>query len=129
MEQYAPGSPNNKPDVLKQIKEIDEQRSKMMQQQQQQHQQMQQQYQPQIGQGQGQGQPQLMMNRPGMEPIALTTMDCLNIMQQQKEQIDALLKKVQILEELCTLLREKKESVPLPPSIPPYPLLPNKSSK
>ena len=63
---YKPGEPSMKPDVLEQIKEIEKERAALNQQA---------------------GQPQIMMNRPGMEPVALSIPEVVNIIQQQQQQL------------------------------------------
>ena len=68
LENYKPGLPNMKPDVLKQIKEIDAERAKMMQQQQQTN-------------------GPIMLQQPGKEPVALSSQEVVNIIQQQSQQI------------------------------------------
>ena len=76
---YEPGLPKMKPDVLKQISEIDETRRQMQQQQQ-----LQQQIalnQPLI--------PGMMIQQEGQPPRQMTVQDALNILNQQKQQIDA----------------------------------------
>jgi len=81
LENYAPGKPNMKPDVLKQIKEIENEREQMQRQQMMQQQQ-QQQMQP------GGGPIKFMMNRPDGTPVELTPEDILRILQQQQGQLD-----------------------------------------
>jgi hypothetical protein len=63
---YKPGEPSMKPDVLEQIKVIEKERAMLNQQA---------------------GQPQIMMNRPGMEPVALSIQEVVNIIQQQQQQL------------------------------------------
>ena len=63
---YAPGEPRMKPDVLLQIKEIELEREKMMQQQQ-----------PQ----------QIMLERPGQSPIALSMSEIVDLIKQQQSQL------------------------------------------
>ena len=67
---YEPGLPKMKPDVLKQIKEIDEERSKMMQDQ------------NQFG--------PIMLQQPGKEPVALSSQEVVNMIQQQQQQINSM---------------------------------------
>ena len=66
LQNYEPGDPSNKPDVLKQMIEIDEERKKLMQQ--------------------NNGQGQIMLNQDGKE-IALTNQQIVQIIQSQQEQL------------------------------------------
>ena len=75
---YEPGLPKMKPDVLKQIKEIDEERSKMMQDQ------------NQFG--------PIMLQQPGKEPVALSSQDVVNMIQQQQQQINSMSEYIKQLE-------------------------------
>jgi hypothetical protein len=59
-----------KPDVLKQIKEIDAERAKMMQQQ--------------------NANGPIMLQQPGKEPVALSSQDVVNMIQQQQQQINSM---------------------------------------
>jgi hypothetical protein len=65
LEQYLPGDPKNKPDVLKQIKEIEKQRNDMAQQE----------------------GAYLMLEEPGKDPVRLSQQDVVNILQQQQQHI------------------------------------------
>lgn len=85
---YEPGDPKNKPDVLQQMKQIDAERAAQAQAHQQAQAQAQQQAQPQ----------QLILQRPGMPPVALSPSDCLNIIRQQAEQIANMQKRIDELE-------------------------------
>ena len=75
---YEPGLPKMKPDVLKQIKEIDEERSKMMQEH------------NQFG--------PIMLQQPGKEPVALSSQDVVNMIQQQQQQINSMSEYIKQLE-------------------------------
>ena len=77
-----------KPDVLQQIKEIDEQRKKDQQQQQQQ---------PQT----------IMLQEPGKEPVAIGLAEAVNIVNQQNEQIRKLIAHSQELERMNQQLQNK----------------------
>ena len=79
---YKPGDPENKPDVLKQIKEIEEERRKMIQQQQQ------------------QGNGKIILNQDGKQ-IELNNQQIVQIMQQQQEQ----------LQKFSQLLQEKDKII------------------
>ena len=65
---YKPGDPSNKPDVLKQMIEIDEERKKMMEQ------------------NNGSGQGQIILNQDGKE-IVLNNQQIVQIIQNQQEQL------------------------------------------
>ena len=77
---YAPGEPSMKPDVLKQIKIIDEERAKMFSQQQ-----------PATG---------IMMSRPGEEPVTLNQNQIVDIINNQQKQIESLVSRIRELEEI-----------------------------
>jgi hypothetical protein len=73
---YEPGQPKMKPDVLKQLQEIDDARQKMMtDHQQQQHEQQMNQLTP------------IMMESPGEPPRALTLQEVASMIQQQQQQL------------------------------------------
>ena len=77
---YEPGEPKMKPDVLKQIKEIDEERRRM---------------QDPSGKSQHQlqnenGIPQIMVERPNEPPKALTPQEIVELLQQQQQAIQQL---------------------------------------
>jgi len=76
---YEPGLPKMKPDVLKQIAEIEETRRQM--QQQQQKQQQIELNKPLM--------PGMMLQQEGQPPREMTVQDALNILNHQKQQIDA----------------------------------------
>ena len=78
LDKYEPGLPKMKPDVLKQIKEIDEERAKMMEQQNA--------YGP------------IMLQQPGKEPVALSSQDVINMIQQQQQQINSMNEYIKKLE-------------------------------
>ena len=92
LKKYHPGEPSMKPDVLKQIKEIDEQR-KQQQQHQQQHQQT------------------IMVQEPGKEPVAITLADAVNIVNQQNEQIKQLTQHSKEMEKFIQILQNKISSL------------------
>lgn len=109
---YKPGEPAMKPDVLKQIKEIDEERKKMMASNQ-----------------------TLMVNEPGKEPRQITPDEIIGIVNRQTEHIKTLTDKNQELETMVANLQKKiadlnspnpYRSVP-PPSPEPVPPLPTLS--
>jgi len=78
LDKYEPGLPKMKPDVLKQIKEIDEERAKMMEQQNA--------YGP------------IMLQQPGKEPVALSSQEVINMIQQQQQQINSMNEYIKKLE-------------------------------
>lgn len=86
LQNYEPGDPKNKPDVLKQIKEIEEERRKMAIE----HQQKQQE----------QGDGKIILNQNG-ENIELNNQQIVQIMQKQQEQ----------LQKFSKLLQEKDEKI------------------
>ena len=122
LKNYEPGEPDKKPDVIKQIKEIDIQRSKdaqlqqqqMMQQYQQmmqQNPQMMQQYQQMMQQQQQQQQPQqIMMQAPGQPPVPLGLMDAVNIINSQQQKILEDAAKIKELEENLSKKSAEKPS-------------------
>ena len=77
LKNYQPGDPSNKPDVLKQIKEIEEERKKMAMQQ-----------------SNGQGQGQIILNQNGKQ-VALNNEQIVQIMQKQQEQLQNFVKMLQ----------------------------------
>jgi len=86
LENYEPGDPKNKPDVLKQIKEIEEERRKMAIENQQKQQE--------------QGEGKIILNQNG-ENIELNNQQIVQIMQKQQEQ----------LQKFSKLLQEKDEKI------------------
>jgi hypothetical protein len=96
LEKYDLGKPDNKPDVLEQIRKIEMEREQMMRNHMQGQQQQQQQ------------QNKLMMQKPGEEPRELTTEEISNILNQQKNEIIRLHAEN---EELKKMLREFKSSM------------------
>jgi glycosyltransferase involved in cell wall biosynthesis len=74
---YAPGDPKNKPDVLKQIKEIEQKRNEM---------------------AASDNGAYLMLEQAGKEPVRLSQQDVLNILQQQQQHINNLTQGLQQLE-------------------------------
>jgi hypothetical protein len=72
LEAYEPGSPKMKPDVLEQIKKIEAERADMLKKAQQ------------------ETANQIILQKPGEEPVVLTPHDAVNIMQQQQKYIGEL---------------------------------------
>jgi hypothetical protein len=91
LQNYEPGDPSNKPDVLKQMVEIDEERKKMMQQ--------------------NNGQGQIILNQDGKE-IALTNQQIVQIIQSQQEQLQKferlLVEKDSLIKHLLSELHNSK---------------------
>ena len=106
---YAPGEPSMKPDVLKQIEEINEERRLAQQ--------------PQGG--------QIMINEPGKEPRPMTPQEILHAMNTQMEEIKLLREKNETLETMVANLQKTiaKANQGQEPSItslsPTVPLRPN----
>jgi glycosyltransferase involved in cell wall biosynthesis len=70
LDNYEPGQPKMKPDVLKQIKEIEDEREKMMQEE----------------MAKINNQP-ITIQRPGEQPVQLTNVEIVNIINSQQEQL------------------------------------------
>jgi len=83
LEKYSPGDPSMKPDVLKQMKEIDEERSKMVNQQ------------------------QPMINQPGKPPEQLDLPKAVNIIKSMQETLRQRDNRIKELEEKIKLLENK----------------------
>ena len=74
LEHYEPGRPHMKPDALKQIKEIEAKHAKMME--------------DAIAEQKANG--PIMLQRPGLEPLKLSSEQVVNIIKQQQDQMRAL---------------------------------------
>ena len=72
LEAYEPGSPKMKPDVLEQIKKIEAERAEMLKK------------------AQNEAANQIILQKPGEEPVVLSVHDAVNIMQQQQKYIGEL---------------------------------------
>jgi glycosyltransferase involved in cell wall biosynthesis len=92
---YEPGLPKMKPDVLKQIKEIDAERAKMMQEQ--------------------NANGPIMLQQPGKEPVALSSQDVVNMIQQQQQQINSMSEYIKQLE-----MSKNMNSSPFMPTQSPF---------
>jgi glycosyltransferase involved in cell wall biosynthesis len=79
LSKYEPGLPKMKPDVLKQIKEIEEERKKMMEEE--------------MKKQQANG--PIVIQRPGEPPVQLSQQDVVNIIQQQQIRINELQKQLE----------------------------------
>jgi glycosyltransferase involved in cell wall biosynthesis len=88
LKKYSPGEPAMKPDVLKQIKEIEEERSRMMQ-------------------TANEGQATFMVNEPGKEPRPITHQEIVHLMNQQTEEIKVLRQKNESLEKMVGNLQKR----------------------
>ena len=80
LEKYEPGEPKMKPDVLKQMVEIDEQRKKMMEEK--------------------QGMPQIIMERPGEAARPMTPAEIVEALRQHQHMNQLLQKRVKELESM-----------------------------
>ena len=85
---YKPGEPAMKPDVLKQIKEIDAERGRM---------------------AAAQAQPQIMIEKPGEGRRPMTAQEIIALLGQQHEQIRRLNARIQQLESGQTVIRMPQE--------------------
>jgi hypothetical protein len=88
LKSYKPGEPSMKPDVLLQIKQIEEERKKMMEEQ-------------------GNGVPQMMINEDGKPPRPISPNEIVQLMNSQMEQIKQLTQKNQSLETMVANLQKK----------------------
>jgi hypothetical protein len=93
LEKYEPGEPKMKPDVLKQIKEIEAEREKMVQEEMEKMKQK--------------SNSPIMLNRPGEEPVQLSNQDVVNIITQQQEQLKQFVSKTQDLEKMIVTLQKQ----------------------
>jgi glycosyltransferase involved in cell wall biosynthesis len=89
LENYKPGDPSNKPDVLKQIKEIEEERGKMMAQQ-------------QANNGGNGG--KIILNQNGQQ-VELNNQQIVQIMQKQQEQLQHFTKLLQEKDDVINKLQ------------------------
>ena len=92
LDKYDPGKPEMKPDVIKQIKEIEAKRAQMIKD----HEEKQ----------QSQNGP-IMLTREGQPPVQLTNQQVVQIMGQHKQQILDLTKKNEELQRFTQLLQQK----------------------
>ena len=91
LDNYDPGKPEMKPDVLKQIKEIETKRAQMIKD----HEEQQKQNGP------------IMLTREGQPPVQLSNQQVVQIMGQHKQQILDLTKKNEELQRFTQLLQQK----------------------
>ena len=88
---YEPGLPKMKPDVLKQIKEIEAEREKMIK--------------DEMAKQQANG--PIMLQQTGKEPVALSNQEVVNLMQQQQQSIQQLTQKNGEIENMVTILQKQ----------------------
>lgn len=91
LENYAPGSPSLKPDVLVQMKQIEAERDRLMAL-------------AQAGGGQ-----QIMIQEPGKPPRALNAQEIVGLVQHQQQQIQGMTQQIATLENTITDLRKQLE--------------------
>ena len=98
LEKYEPGHPNMKPEVLKQIKEIEAKRDQMIKEE----------MEKQRQQGQ-QGQPNgpIVLQRPGEAPVELSQQDIVNIMTQQQQHIQQCAQRMSELDNVVANLQSQ----------------------
>ncbi len=92
LDEYDPGKPEMKPDVLKQIKEIEAKRAQMIAEHQKEH-------------------GPIILQREGQEPIQLTNGQVVNIIEQQKQQLIELSKHNDQSKRFIQLLQEKVKTL------------------
>jgi glycosyltransferase involved in cell wall biosynthesis len=90
LEKYEPGHPNMKPDVIKQTKEIEAKRAKMIQEQQPSN-----------------GMTSIMLSKDGGPPTLLSNEDVLNIINTQKTDIQTLIKQNEELQKIALQLQQQ----------------------
>jgi chromosome segregation ATPase len=91
LESYEPGLPKMKPDVLKQIKEIEAEREKMVQEETKKM----------------QTNAPIMLQRPGQEPIQLSNQEVVNMIQEQQQKLTQLAQKCGEFENMITILQKQ----------------------
>jgi len=89
LKNYKPGDPSMKPDVLKQMKQIEEDRAQMA-----------------TNNNMNMGGP-IMMSRPGEPPVALTSQQVVELVEFQKQTIDAQNNKIVELEKMIQMLQKQ----------------------
>jgi hypothetical protein len=102
---YEPGDPKMKPDVIKQTKEIEEERAKMAQEQ--------------MKQMHNTTMTSIVMSKDGQPPRQLSQQDVLDIINGQKESIEKLLAQNEELQKITIHLQQQlmqmQSGMPLPP--------------
>ena len=103
LEKYEPGHPNMKPEVLKQIKEIEAKRDQMIKEEMEKQRQ------------QGQQNGPIVLQRPGEAPVELSQQDIVNIMTQQQQHIQQCAQRMSeldnVIANLQTQLTEKIKTI------------------
>jgi DNA-binding TFAR19-related protein (PDSD5 family) len=92
LENYAPGEPKMKPDVLKQIAEIEANRDKMIREE-------------MAKQG---ANAQIILNQPGKPPVPLTSEQIIDILTQQGKQIQQYEQRIRELESIISIMQGSK---------------------
>jgi glycosyltransferase involved in cell wall biosynthesis len=92
LEKYEPGEPKMKPDVLKQIKEIEEKREQMMKEEMEK---------------QRSNNGSIMLQQPGKEPTPLSNQDIINLIQQQQQQLKIFEDKIKNDENIISILQKQ----------------------
>jgi hypothetical protein len=112
LKNYEPGTAKYKPDVLVQMKQIEAERDRMIQQQQQQQQMQQSQ--------------QIVMQVPGGEPRTLNMQEVVGIIQQQQQHLQTLSQRNQELEQIILQLQQQFSGgvQPVPNSVQVQPVQP-----
>jgi hypothetical protein len=95
---YEPGDPKMKPDVLVQMKKIEQERDEMIRRQREQQQQQ---------QGQNPGSGQIIMQRPGEQPVVLTPEQIVSLVQNQQQQMQQATARIAELEGMVVLLQKQ----------------------
>ena len=108
LKNYEPGTAKYKPDVLVQMKQIEAERDRMIQQQQQQQQMQQSQ--------------QIVMQVPGGEPRTLNMQEVVGIIQQQQQHLQTLSQRNQELEQIILQLQQQFSGRPVQPVQPIIPM-------
>jgi hypothetical protein len=96
LENYAPGNPQMKPDVLKQIAEIEANRDKMIREEMAK-----------------QSSQQIMLNQPGKEPVPLSTQQVVELLSKQGQQIQMYEQRIKELENVIVNLQRNLNNVPV----------------
>ena len=95
LEKYEPGHPSQKPEVLKQIKEIEAKRDQMIKEEMEKQRQM------------GQQNGPIVLQRPGEAPVELSQQDIVNIMTQQQQHIQQSAQRMSELENIISNLQNQ----------------------
>jgi glycosyltransferase involved in cell wall biosynthesis len=99
LKNYEPGDSKHKPDVVKQLKEMDEARNKQMQEL--------------MKSGQS-GPPKIMVQKPGQPPSELSMEDIAKLLQSQQEDIKRLMQTIQMQEAKIQELTMQQQRSPIP---------------